>query len=47
MLCEIVRKQNDDRVPQMTPENRYLSPQMKEALSNKEDYMPSEICKAE
>ena len=32
----------------MTPsENRYLSPQMKEALSNKEEYMPSEICKAE
>ena len=35
MLCEIVRKQNGDRVPQMSPsENRYLSPKMKEALSN-------------
>ena len=47
MLCAIVHKQNDDRVPPMTPENRYLSPQMKKALSNKEEYMPSEICKAE
>jgi hypothetical protein len=48
MMCGIVRKQNGDRVPQMTPsENRYLSPKMKEALSNKEEYMPSEICKAE
>jgi Novel STAND NTPase 1 len=45
MLCEIVRKQNGDRVPPMTPENRYLSPKMKEALSAREDYMPSEICK--
>ena len=47
MLCEIVRRQNGDRVPPLTPENRYLSPRMKEALSAKEDYMPSEICKAE
>ena len=47
MLCAIVRRQNGDRVPPLTPENRYLSPQMKEALSAKEDYMPSEICKAE
>jgi len=47
MLCAIVHKQNDDRVPPMTPENRYLSPQMKKALSDKEEYMPSEICKAE
>ena len=46
MLCEIVRKQNDDRIPQMTPENR-ISRRDEEALSNKEDYMPSEICKAE
>jgi Novel STAND NTPase 1 len=46
MLCDIVRKQNGDRIPQMSPsENRYLSPRMKEALSNQEDYMPSEICK--
>jgi hypothetical protein len=45
MLCGIVRRQNGDRVPPMTPENRHLSPKMKEALSNHEEYMPSEICR--
>jgi len=47
MLCAIVRKQNGDRVPAMTPDNRFLSPQMKDALSKQEEYMPSEICSAE
>ena len=48
MLCDnraqAKRRPNSTNDPS---ENRYLSPKMKKALSNQEDYMPSEICKAE